>query len=57
MKGVLSMVSQAVSLAGLEVSLCGMGYKKAELPGWKLKMQLYRDTSLYLKQFISAPGI
>lgn len=29
MKDVLRMVSQAVGLAGLEVSLCSMGYKKS----------------------------
>lgn len=33
MKDVLRMVSQAFSLAGLEVALCTVGYKKAELPG------------------------
>lgn len=57
MKDALRMVSQAVGLAGLEVSLCSTGYKNAELPGQKLKMQLYRDTSLHLKQFIRAPGM
>ena len=56
MKDVLRIVCQAVGLAGLEVLLCSMGYKKAELPGQKLKMQLYSNTSLYLKWFISTPG-
>lgn len=56
-KNTLRMVSQAVSLATLEISLCSMDCKKAALPEQKLKMQFYRDTSLYLKQFISAPDI
>lgn len=49
------MVSWVVGLAALEIAVCSTGYKKATLPEQKLKMEFYRDTSLYLKQFISAP--
>lgn len=56
-KNIQRMVSWAVNLAALEISHCSTGYRKAALPEQKLKMQFYRDTSLYLKQFISAPDI
>lgn len=56
-KNTLTMVSQTASLAALEISLWSTGYKKAALPEQKLKMQFYRDTSLYLTKFISTPDI